>query len=395
MMKRTIGARTGAPTHTCTRARTPVPAPAATPLFGLAPSLASLRAGTLSLALGLAALSAQADHQDGETIEADRHAPMGVMGDHLHDKGEWMVSYRFMSMGMEDNLLGSTAIDPDTIVTTIPNRFFGMPGQPPTLRIVPTRMDMDMHMFGVMYAPSDRVTLMAMVNYRENTMEHITYRGGMGTDVLGTFTTETSGLGDTPLTALVGLLDRPDLKLHAILGVSAPTGDTDETDDILTPMGMRPTVRVPYPMQLGSGSWDPIVGLSHSGWAGNFGWGAQWRSTFRVADNDDDYRLGDEHRLTGWGSYALSPLASLSLRLEYVDRGNVEGQDPRIMGPVQTADPDRLGGERLDLGVGVNFAFQGGWRLGLEYLTPLDQDLDGPQLETDWQFVAGLQYSWD
>lgn len=350
----------------------------------------------LLAALALATIPATllADHEEDD-LRADRHAPIGVMGDHLHDKGEWMISYRYMAMGMEGNLLGSDAIDPDTIVTTIPNRFFGMPGQPPTLRIVPTKMDMTMHMAGVMFAPSNRVTLMAMLNHVEKTMDHVTYRGGMGMEVLGTFTTETSGLGDTPLTALVGLLDRPDLKLHAILGVSAPTGDIEQTDDILTPMGMRPTVRVPYPMQLGSGSWDPLVGLSHSGWRGQLGWGAQWRSTFRVEDNDEGYRLGDEHRLTGWGSYAFSGRTSLSLRLEYLDRGIVDGRDPRIMGPVQTADPDRLGGERLDLGLGLNLAFDSGIRLGLEWLTPLHQDLDGPQLETDWQFTAGLQYAWD
>ncbi|MEM1410843.1 MAG: transporter [Pseudomonadota bacterium] len=351
-------------------------------------------ASAMALAL-LGSPNGHADHTDDSPTEADRHAPIGVMGDHFHDAGEWMVSYRFMRMSMEDNLLGSDSIDPDTIVTTIPNRFFGMPGMPPTLRIVPVSMDMDMHMFGVMYAPTDRVTLMAMVNYLENTMDHITYQGGMGTNVLGTFTTKTSGLGDTPLSALVSLINEPDRKLHAIFGVSAPTGDNDETDDILTPMGMRPTVRVPYPMQLGSGTWDPIVGLSHSGWAGAFGWGAQWRSTFRITDNSDDYRLGDEHRLTGWGSWALSPAASFSLRLEYVDRGRVDGLDPNIRGPVQTADPDRLGGERLDLGIGANFVLPNAWRLGVEYLTPLDQDLNGPQLETDWQLTVGVQYAWD
>ncbi len=349
-----------------------------------------------TLAFATATAPVMADHDpSGDPARPDSHAPIGVMGDHVHDKGEWMVSYRFMSMSMAGNLLGSDAIDPDTIATTIPNRFFGMPGQPPTLRIVPTRMDMDMHMAGLMWAPSDRVTLMAMLNYVEKSMDHVTYQGGMGTTVLGTFSTETSGLGDTPLSALVSLVDQPDAKLHAILGVSAPTGENDETGTVLTPMNMRPTIRLPYPMQLGSGTWDPIAGLSWSAWGGDFGWGAQWRSTFRVEDNDEGYRLGDEHRLTTWGSYVLTPRTSLSLRLEYLDRGDVEGQDPGIMGPVQTADPDRLGAERLDLGLGLNHRFDGGVRLALEWLTPLHQDLDGPQLETDWQLVAGLQYSWD
>ena len=34
----------------------------------------------------------------------DGHAPISVMGDHLHKKGEFMLSYRFMQMRMEGNL---------------------------------------------------------------------------------------------------------------------------------------------------------------------------------------------------------------------------------------------------------------------------------------------------
>jgi len=345
------------------------------------------------LAAVLAAGPLLADTAD----RADDHAPIGVMGDHFHDAGEWMVSYRFMSMPMKGNLLGSRSVSPDEIVTTIPNRFFGMPGQPPTLRIVPLEMTMDMHMVGLMYAPSNRVTLMAMLNYLTKEMDHVTYQGGAGTTVLGNFTTRTSGLGDTSLSALVNFMHRDDARLHGIIGVSAPTGDVEQSDDILSPMNMRPTVRVPYPMQLGSGTWDPILGLSYSGFGDAFGWGAQWRSVFRVSDNDEDYRLGDEHRLTAWLSYSWTDPASVSLRAEYLDRGNVSGQDPQIMGPVQTADPDRLGGDRLDVGVGLNLVGRGslqGWRLAFEYMIPVEQDLDGPQLETDATFTVGVQKSW-
>lgn len=34
---------------------------------------------------------------------ADGHAPIGVMGDHLHKKGSYMLSYRFMRMSMAGN----------------------------------------------------------------------------------------------------------------------------------------------------------------------------------------------------------------------------------------------------------------------------------------------------
>jgi len=78
-------------------------------------------------------------------------------------KGMWMLTYRYMRMEMEDNLIGSDNVSPEQIVTTIPNRFFGLPGQPPTLRVVPTQMRTDMHMFSAMYAPTERLTLMGMI----------------------------------------------------------------------------------------------------------------------------------------------------------------------------------------------------------------------------------------
>ncbi|MFP6682722.1 MAG: hypothetical protein VCB07_11035 [Gammaproteobacteria bacterium] len=116
--------------------------------------------------LMLAAVTISPSFADG-MFRADSHAPLGVMGDHLHKRGEWMFSYRFMHMDMNNNRISDNGISPETIVTTIPNRFFGSPMQPPTLRVVPLAMTMDMHMFGLMYAPTDGLTFMAMLNYTE------------------------------------------------------------------------------------------------------------------------------------------------------------------------------------------------------------------------------------
>ena len=64
------------------------------------------------------------------------------------------------------------------------------------------------------------------------------------------------------------------------LGITAPTGSTTETDRVLTPMNMTPTVRIPYAMQLGSGTWDAKPGITYNGNAKNFTWGAQYMGTF-------------------------------------------------------------------------------------------------------------------
>lgn len=327
-------------------------------------------------------------HAD-DIVRADSHAPIGVMGDHYHDKGEWMFSYRYMDMSMKTNRDGTTDLSPAEVASNYANPF----APPPNLRVVPTKMDMQMHMVGVMYAPNDTVTLMGMLNYIEKDMEHLTYMGPTGTTELGTFVTRTSGMGDSSVSALVRLHENDNSRVHLTAGVTLPTGSTDETGQVLAPTGQEPTLRLPYPMQLGSGSYDLITGLTwvtmHKSWS----WGTQWRGILRVFDNDEDYNLGDEHRFTAWGSKLFTPNWSGSARLEYYYRGNIDGMDAMIMAPVQTADPSRQGIKRLDASLGLNFESDGGHRLGAEFVYPLEQDLDGPQLKTDWQVIVGYQFA--
>lgn len=343
-----------------------------------------------------AVFSAGALADSDSSARADSHAPIGVMGDHIHKKGEWMFSYRYMRMEMEDSRIGTDRVTPETIATTQANPFFGLPMQPPTLRVVPTRMTTEMHMLGMMYAPTDWVTLMVMTNYTEKEMDHITFQGPAGTDVLGQFTTRSDGFGDTSVAGLFRLFDGPNHRAHATAGISLPTGEFKEEDQVLAPTGATPTLRLPYPMQIGSGSFDAILGLTYSGNSARWGWGAQWRSVLRVENNSEGYRRGDEHKLTTWLSRLWSPNFSTSIRLAGFERGNVDGQDPLIVAPVQTADPNRQGVTRLDLGLGFNLLGTGslaGHRLAFEFNLPLYQDLDGPQLESEWMLTAGYQYS--
>lgn len=340
----------------------------------------------------------QADDTSGRTpVRADTHAPIGVMGEHTHNKGEWMLSYRFMRMDMQGNAIGTRSVSPDEIVTTVGNPFFGQPGQPPTLRVVPLSMTMDMHMFGAMYAPNDRVTLMGMVNYLEKEMDHTTYQGPVGTNVLGTFTTKSSGLGDTSVGALVRLVEQPTQKWHANIGISLPTGDIEKTDQVLAPNGNQPVLRMPYAMQLGSGTVDLKPGITYNGRRDNLTWGAQYIATLRLGKNNEDYSLGDVQQLTAWTAYSPAPSWSVAARLAWEDIGRIDGMDPAIMAPVQTAVPNNYGGQSWYAFLSANVAGQSGWRRGhrlaIEFGIPLRQDLNGPQMETDWSATAGWQYA--
>jgi hypothetical protein len=112
----------------------------------------------------------------------DGHAPVSVMGDHYHKKGEFMFSYRFMPMWMNGNLQSTDNISNEDIYQSF--------------MVAPQKMNMNMHMLGLMYAPTDRVTLMVMGNYISNSMD---LRTGMGVD----FTTESGGLGDITVSSLI------------------------------------------------------------------------------------------------------------------------------------------------------------------------------------------------
>ncbi len=337
-------------------------------------------------------------YADGETA-AKNHAPIGVMGDHMHKAGEIMFSYRYTHMDMSGSLIGDDEVTPETVATTVPNHFFGAPMQPPTLRVVPTDMTMDMHMVGVMYGLTDWLTIMAMGMVVEKDMDHTTFQGLAGTAVLGTFTTESSGFGDTKIAGLVRLFESETSgarhKAHINAGFSIPTGSTTETDQILTPMGATPSPRLPYPMQLGSGTFDLEPGVTYNGRSDRFSWGAQYRATLRTGTNDEGYSLGDVHQATAWSQYGPAPWIAFSLRAAFRTQETIDGIDPAIVAPVQTANPDFQGGERIDVGFGVNLAGQHGYikghRLALEFVLPVYQDLNGPQLETDWSVTAGWQ----
>ena len=97
------------------------------------------RAAGLAVALSFASVSphALADANHLKIAAPEGHAPIMVMGEHMHKAGEYMVSLRHMDMSMSGNLNGSNDIA-DSAVLNIANSH-ATPGQ---LRVVPQKMDM-------------------------------------------------------------------------------------------------------------------------------------------------------------------------------------------------------------------------------------------------------------
>ncbi len=317
----------------------------------------------------------------GDTDAAGRielpgdHAPIGVMQDHLHDKGDWMLSYRFMRHDMGGNRKAVERVD-DADVLSVDGFGFSE---------TPTTLTMETHMFGLMYGVTDSVTVAAMVPFVEQEMKHLTRSGER-------FTTESSGLADITVAALVRIYEDDTSQAHLNLGFSAPTGSITETD---TTFSSAPDETIlPYPMQLGSGTWDLRPGITYTGQEPGWSWGTQALATLRLGRNDRDYSLGDRLDLTAWGAWHATDVVSFSTRMALSRVKNIDGADSELDAAANpAADPTLRAGTRLDAFVGVNAVLGAGNRLAVEAGWPLSQNLSGPQLETDTMVTLGWQLS--
>lgn len=306
-----------------------------------------------------------------------------------------MLSYRYMHMDMDGMRNGTDRVSSAEV--------FAADGG---YTVTPTEMSMDMQMFGLMYAPSDKLTLMLMANYIETEMDHQLV-SQMAADMINggamNFTTKSSGWGDTKLSALYRFYLEENRKAHFGLGLSIPTGSIDE-EDSLPGMGGPAGRQMPASMQLGSGTYDLLPSVTYVQQFEDWSWGAQANGIIRLEnENDNGYRLGHVFELLGWGGYNLTDWMGISSGLSYKHSGKLYGTQDGVgqVGPngrsVTTAFKDNYGGERIDAILGLNLLGPSGWvkghRLAVDIRLPLWQDLNGYQLETDSVVTIGWQKS--
>ncbi len=328
----------------------------------------------------LGACPALADTGSGDAIvhRADGHGPAGTMEDHLHKPGEVMFGISWMHEDYRGtNQRGSDMISDAAIVAA---------GYTSRTRA----MAMDMAMLHVMWAPSDRITLLVMPSWMrtEMTMSGISPTPATGHHALTlgeTMTHTASGIGDTRIGALVALHRNPKLSAHAALVVSVPTGSVSRKD--------HDGNFVHFGMQLGSGTWDVQPSLTLRGAAQGFGWGAQASYQARTGTkNASGFKFGDRFAATAWASKLLGRRVSLSARLAYSDEGIITGH--YNSGHNHAAPADRqanYGGKRLETGLGANVLLGDAFQLGLEATVPLYQNVNG--IQAPKRFGTSLQIS--
>jgi Protein of unknown function (DUF3570) len=386
---------------------------------------AALRVNLEAMTMAMA-VSNQNDHTNHHIHHHSAHAPAGVMFDHMLPKaGEWMAGYRYMYSSQSGAMLNGTSPMGDLAIV---NNGCPDPANGFDCFVTPNNMSMHMQMLDLMYAPTDWLTLMLMPQFMDMTMgmrkldgvsqsSKDALSGNIANGVLDQHIThhvqnshETGGIGDLGMYALFKLFDDGVHHLHVTGGFSAPTGDVDIQ---LRRNHQIDSGYIHYGMQLGSGTWDFKPSVTYTGQVDDFSWGAQANGTVRMeSKNESGYRLGDMFQTTAWGSYNLMPWLTASVRGVYTLQGAVKGQFPGAesgqFGEISSVDgsfkqssilkfgpmdyPQSYGGKFWDVGFGLSAMVPSGAlagnRISVEYLHPVEDDVNGYQLERDGSVSA-------
>jgi hypothetical protein len=324
---------------------------------------------TLLFFLMFSALNFSTAHAHWDAHRPDAHAPISIMGDHTHRKGDWMLSARYMSMSMNALMNGHNT----TSEANALNNYM----------MILTAMDSQMVMIGTMHAPNDVVTLMVGIPYISKSMD---MKNQMG--ILSTARSE--GFGDLKASALVTLYKKNGHQVHASIGASLPTGKIDHTDSNGQVLG--------YGMQLGSGSIGVLPGITYLGQTQALSWGAQLKGAFPMGNNNRGYRLGNASEANVWAGAIVHPSLSIGAHIQSKWNNAIQGKDADLNAAMSPGnDPSLHASSQTNIGLGINYLGRHGGlkghRIAIEWLTPINQYKKGIHLKKDSMIVAGWQHS--
>ncbi len=324
------------------------------------------------LLLGLS-IEAQNDSLDSEVCNLNKCfcdndlTPAGVMISHVHDKNEWMMSYRFMQMNMNGNQMGIKNIDTKTILKEYTS--------------APQIMQMNMHMLMLMFGLNDKITIMGMMDYNSNYMEMQMKMG----DLVHPHSMKTAGIGDTKINALYAVIKNESSQLILSTGINLPTGTYNLKGSALDMM--YPSSRLPYNMQLGKGTFDFLPGLTYMHKKDKFVISSQLNSTVRFINNRLAYRYGNDFNLNTWCAYNWLPFISNSIRIEGIQSAIIKSSDQSLN---KLSEPGsnsiNYGGHYLNMYLGTVIQFKKStlnkFRVSVEYGLPVYQNVNGIQMTT-------------
>ena len=326
--------------------------------------------------------------------------PSGLMFAHMIDaQHQWMFDYRYRNSRRLGAVLQRThavndrQIQNQACIGVITEGCF----------VKPVEMEMTTHMFSIMYAPTDWLNLMIMPQFVTKTMDMrmldsvSRFPGGNKVSAIqhAFHQHESFSLGDVGMFAFLRLFDSSSHHLHISFGATAPTG---KADFALRRVHGTDIGYTHYGMQTGSGTWDLKPGITYSGNLDDWFWGAQVTGTYRLGKNDVGFAFGNSLQASVWGGYQVFNWLSATVRGIYSIEGKIKGEYPEgshiPIGPMDNTA--NYGGQYWDLGMGLKVSVPNGdlagMSLGVEWLQPLVDDVNGFQLERDGTVAIHWSY---
>jgi opacity protein-like surface antigen len=329
--------------------------------------------------------------------------PAGVQGAHMVAAGVVRFNYLPSYAVMRGNYIGTSQISPVQVTTIpwVPNSVYALPnflaGNPTrTLRNAPDNMKMQMHMFAMHYGVTDWLNVMVMGSLSDRNMSMTVFNGPSGSTPLNPTNSATQGWGDTAVQGLVRLYQDDIHHVHANLGFSLPTGSINQEIVHQHPSGLYLPKRAYYGLQLGTGTYDSLFGLTYTGKLDAWSWGLAYRGRVALGANDSGYLRGPWNELNAWGGYEFLPGLSATGRVAATIWDRIYGHDNLIAGAQQGTNPYYQGGERVRLlgGFDCHVKLPGfkPIRIAVEAGAPVYQRLNGPQLGESWELNTAIGF---
>jgi hypothetical protein len=311
--------------------------------------------------------------------------PLNIFGGGIPEPKEFRFKFSQMIMEMGPLRDGTDEISNDDLIGSANGTNF------PAL---PTNMQMYMTMIGAAYSFSDDFAVMGMTSYIENTMRMNLNNGN-------DFTMTSGGVGDVTLLAKYRAYADDNLvptnQVSVLFGLSLPSGSINKKFSNHTNDTFNGSL-LPFKMQLGSGTVDPIIGLTYQGSRDPFWWGFNTQLEVHIYDNQQGYRRAQELRYDFYAMKQVHDKVVVHAQLNgwYEGKFSDEAYDVRVFGAGHNAlstannlisplfDPDNYGGHKLHFGLGVQFQPLPLHVMELTASVPIHQDLNGPQLQDNW-----------
>ncbi len=227
------------------------------------------------------------------------------------------------------------------------------------------------------YGVSGKLALFGVLPYRDNELK-LTVAGRRVSRVA-------SGFGDLTVFGRYTVFQRDlrgsNFRVAPFAGVKAPTGDDDKRDSL----GI-----LPASVQVGSGSWDPLVGVVTTYQTLDYQIDGQF--SYQMNNKANDFEAGDVTRLDGSLQYRLWPQTLGSGVPAYL-YGVIEAnfshrQKNRFNG---LTNPDS-GGTRLFLTPGLQYVTKR-WIAETAVQIPVVQNLHGDALENDYVARVSVRFN--